>query len=171
MQPRFRRFAYGLAGNLDDADDLLQAAYLRAFDNLHQWRPGTRLDSWMYRIMQSIQINRYHAERVRGAGSQRVDPDTQVGTDGERETEAKLTLAAVRKFIGQMPDEQRTVILLIAVEGLSYKEAAETLGLPIGTVTSRLARARMALADHVDGKGLALGPQRMKTNGSDDENR
>lgn len=151
LQPRLRRFAYGLTGSRDGADDLVQAAYERAITRIHQWRPGSRLDSWMYRIIQSIHINQVRAERVRGSHLAPIDPDRQIGTDGVRESEARLTLEAVRREIGRLPEEQRAVLLLVAVEGQSYQEAAAVLGLPIGTVTSRLARARMALREYVYG--------------------
>ncbi len=150
LQPRLRRFAYGLTGSFDEADELVQSAYERAFARLGQWRAGTRLDSWMYRIIQTIRINRLEADRVRGRHLAPVDPDTRVGGDGEREAEAVITLEAVRRRVWELPEAQRTVLLLVAVEGLSYKEAAAVLGVPPGTVTSRLARARLALKDFVE---------------------
>lgn len=151
LRPRLRRFAYGLTGSMDEADDLVQAAYERALSRLHQWHPGSRLDSWMFRIVQSIRINRLKADRVRGTHLERVDPDTLWGGDGRRHMEAHLTLDRVRSFLGTLPEEQRAAVLLVAVEGLSYKEAAEALNVPIGTVTSRLGRARMAISAFVSG--------------------
>lgn len=151
LHPRLRRFAFGLTGSADEADDLVQAAFERALTRLHQWQPGTRLDSWMYRIVHSIRINRLKAERVRGSHLERVDPDSQTGSDGRHDMEMSLTLESIRRFLQRLPEEQRSAVLLVTVEGLSYKEAAETLGVPIGTVTSRLARARMAIAEFVDG--------------------
>jgi RNA polymerase sigma-70 factor (ECF subfamily) len=149
LLPRLRRFAYGLTGSLDEADDLVQATYVRALSRLDQWQAGTRLDSWMYRIAQSIRFNQLQAEKTRGSRYETVDPDTRPGSDGSRVVEAQLTLDAVRDYIWRLPEEQRVVLLLITVEGLSYKEAAETLDLPIGTITSRLARARLALNNFV----------------------
>lgn len=151
LQPRLRRFAYGLTGSLDEADDLVQAAYERAISRIAQWQVGTRLDSWMYRIVQSIHLNRQQANRVRGAHLQPVDPDTLTARDEARALEASMTLAKVRNFIGRLPEEQRAALLLVAVEGLSYRDAAEVLDLPVGTLTSRVARARVALRDFVDG--------------------
>lgn len=149
LMPRLRRFAYGLSGSLDQADDLVQATYARALSRLHQWQPGTRLDSWLYRIAQSIHSNRLKADNVRQRYYDPRDPDTQSGNNGAKQIEAQLTLLAVRDFIQQLPKEQRVVLLLVCVEGLSYKETAETLDLPIGTVTSRLARARLAVNSYV----------------------
>ncbi len=141
LQPRLRRFALGLSGSLDEADDLVQAAYERAIGRIEQWQAGTRLDSWMYRILQSIHLNRIQSRRVRGSHLQPVDPDTLRAPDNERALVASMTLAKVRAFIDRLPEEQRAALLLVSVEGLSYREAADTLNLPIGTLTSRIARA------------------------------
>lgn len=151
MRARLKRFAYGLAGSMDEADDLVQAAYERALARLDQWQEGTRLDSWMFRIIQSIHINRFHARAVRQGTGPTSDPDLLIGVDGERDAVARLTLDAVRRHVWQLPEDQRAVLLLVVVEGLSYKEVAETMQVPIGTVTSRLARARMAIRRHLDG--------------------
>jgi len=154
LQPRLRRFAYGLAGSLDEADDLVQSAFERALTRLHQWKPGTRVDSWMYRILQSIWVNRYHAGRVRGEHYAPIDPDLQSAGNLSDEVEAQLTLESVRRFVAGLPEEQRSVLMLVTVEGMSYRETAQTLGIPEGTVTSRLARARAALRSHVDGEDV-----------------
>lgn len=148
LQPRLRRFAYGLT---DEADELVQSAYERALTRLDQWRPGSRLDSWMYRIVQTIRINQLRSAKVRATHYAAVDPDTRCGSDGRTDMETQLTLDAVRGFIWSLSEEQRSVVLLVAVEGLSYKDASEVLGIPIGTVTSRLARARMAISEFVEG--------------------
>jgi RNA polymerase sigma-70 factor (ECF subfamily) len=142
--PRLRRFAFGLAGSLDEADDLVQAACERALARREQYEPGTRLVSWMYRIVQTIWIDR--ARRHRPIS---VDPATLAeypGGDAIGEAESRLALAEVRRAIAVLSPEQRTVLLLVSVEGLAYREAAEILGLPMGTIMSRLARARLALA-------------------------
>lgn len=150
LLPRLRRFAYGLTGSLDEGDDLVQSACERALSRLHQWQPGTRLDSWMYRIVQTTWIDRKRSERRR---ARPVDIDELKGIAGgdlAQETEARLHLGKVQRFVDALPAEQRAVLLLVTVEGLSYREAAELLDVPIGTIMSRLARARMAL-------GRALG--------------
>ncbi len=150
LLPRLRRFAYGLSGSLDEANELVQSTCERALSHLDQWQPGTRLDSWMYRILYSIRINKLHAEKLRTSKLDAGDLDDRIGGDSAREIEAKLTLEAVRQFIWKLPEEQRTVLLLVVVEGASYKEASDLLGIPIGTVTSRLARARTAIKEFVD---------------------
>ena len=154
LRPRLRRFAYGLAGTMDEADDLVQAAYERAFSRLHQWQPGTRLDSWMYRIVQSMWINQGRARRVREAHRQRTQASEEARVfEGQRALDAQLTLAAVRERLALMPEPQRAVLLLVAVEGLTYEEAAAVLEVPVGTVTSRLSRARRFLVERLGTAG------------------
>ncbi|MEQ1652447.1 MAG: RNA polymerase sigma factor [Hyphomicrobium sp.] len=145
LLPRLRRFAYALTGNLDKADDLVQDTCARALASADQWQPGTRLDSWMYRIAQNLWFDRLRATKVRG---EVIDVDTAidlVGADGRDVTESRLTLQAVSKSIAELPADQQLVIAHVCIDGLSYKDAADALGIPIGTVMSRLARARKAL--------------------------
>ncbi len=149
LQPRFRRFAYGLTGSMDQADDLVQNAYERAFTRLHQWKPGTRLDSWMFRIIQTVHLNGIDASRVRQRYASDVDP-ADVQAHRQSSPESSLQFEQVRKLVAQLPEDQRVVLLLVAVEGVSYKEASEILNVPIGTVTSRIARARSALVSGLD---------------------
>lgn len=146
LLPRLRRFAYGLTGSIDEGDDLVQATCERAIDRIETWEAGTRLDSWMYRIARNTYFNWRRAGRVRAEYLQVVDSEAQLTHDGARAMEAHLTLASARDCIARLPEEQRTVLLLVSVEGLAYKEVAAILDLPIGTVTSRLARARLALS-------------------------
>jgi RNA polymerase sigma-70 factor (ECF subfamily) len=150
LLPRLRRFARGLAGSDEEGDELLQDACARAISRAHQWLPGTRLDSWMYRTIQTIWLDRLRVDKVRGRNAGALDPDKLIGGDLQRECEARLLLDEVRRAIGRLPPEQRAVLLLVCVEGLSYREAADTLDLPIGTVMSRLCRARLALAHMLD---------------------
>ena len=155
LLPRLRRFAYGLTGSIDDGDDLVQTTCERAIRHIDTWQPGTRLDSWMYRIARNTYFNALRAKRIRADHLQSVDPNAANRVDGAGDMEARLTFAAVRDFIGRLPEEQRSIVLLVCVEGLSYKEVADILNLPIGTVTSRLARARIALKSFADGTGGA----------------
>jgi RNA polymerase sigma-70 factor (ECF subfamily) len=149
LLPRLRRFARGLAGTPDQADDLVQAACERAIARIEQWTPGTRLDSWMFRIVQTIWLDERRAVKVR-TGEGRIDAaeaaEPELSVDGVRRMEAHLTYDRVRRGIAKLPEEQRGVMMLVCVEGQTYKEAADTLGIPIGTVMSRLARARASLA-------------------------
>jgi RNA polymerase sigma-70 factor, ECF subfamily len=150
MLPRLRRFAVSLTGNVTDADDLVQDTVERALKYLHRWQPDTRLDSWMYRIAQNLWIDAVRSRRVR-ATVPGDPPEDAVVTDGERTAVAKLMFAKTCQALAELPEEQRAVVALVLVEGMSYRETAEILELPIGTVTSRLARAREALAARVLG--------------------
>jgi RNA polymerase sigma-70 factor, ECF subfamily len=142
--PRLRRFARGLTGTPTEADDLVQAACERALTRQHQFQEGTRFDSWMYRIVQTIWIDQVRARGVRKEEAEAADE--QLGTDTPvRLIEARLALAEVRNAIGCLPPDQRTTLMLVTVEGLSYREAAAVAGVPVGTIMSRLARARVAL--------------------------
>lgn len=151
LLPRLRRFARSLVGNSDDADDLLQTACERAIKNIHQWQRGTRLDSWMYRIVQSAWIDSLRARRTRDAYAESVAMATPE-IAGESIVVERLTLAAVQHALQRLPPEQRAILLLVCVEQLSYVEAAAVLEIPIGTVMSRLARGRLALRSLVEGQ-------------------
>ena len=148
--PRLRRFARGLAGSAVEADDLVQAACERALARQHQLQEGTRFDSWMFRIVQTIWIDQLRARDIRK--EEAVVEDERMGTDEpERRAEARLALDEVRHAVRRLPEEQRTALMLVTVEGLSYKEAADVLEVPQGTLTSRLVRGRMALLAELEG--------------------
>ena len=158
LLPRLRRFSYALTGNLDEADDLVQETCARALMSAAQWQVGTRLDSWMYRIAQNLWFDKLRATKSRG---EVVDVETAiglVGSDGRDVTESHLTLQVVTKSIAQLPADQQLVIAYVCVDGLSYKDAANALGIPIGTVMSRLARARIALHAALTSGGGTLAP-------------
>ncbi len=145
LVPRLRRFAYSLSGSTDAGDDLVQAACERALKNAAAFQPGTRMDSWMFRIIQNLWLDDRRRRRVRGT---QIDPETVTLSDdglGMRQAEDRMTLAAVRAAVDTLPDDLRLVLALVAIEGRSYREAAEALGIPIGTVMSRLSRARAQL--------------------------
>ena len=145
LLPRLRRFARGLARHASDADDLCQAAIERALKSRDQWQQGTRLDSWMYRITRNLWIDERRAAGRRGVQTQIDDGVRQVAGDGAAEVEAGVLRDDVDGAMARLPDEQREVVMLILVEGFAYREAAEILDVPIGTVTSRLARGRETL--------------------------
>jgi RNA polymerase sigma-70 factor (ECF subfamily) len=150
--PRLRRFARGLTGSASEADDLVQAACERALAREHQFQEGTRFDSWMFRIVQTVWIDQLRAREVRKEDSD--VPEERLGTDAPvRAIEARLALAEVRRAVQFLPHDQRTTLMLVTVEGLSYKEAAEVVGVPVGTIMSRLARARIALQQHLETGG------------------
>lgn len=156
--PQLRRFAYGLTGSVPDGDDLVQSTCERAIANLDKWEIGTRLDSWMFRIAQNLHRNAIRDSRSRAGKLNNLGAEMEHSTDGRKQQEDRDTLGAVRRFVAQLPEDQRAAMLLICVEGRSYKEAAAITGLPVGTLTSRLGRARAALREYLqDGVPLSGG--------------
>lgn len=145
LLPRLRRFAFALTGDKDKADDLVQDTCERALAHLEQWKPGTSLDSWMYRIAQNISVDHHRRRKSQGSESSLEEAEDLMGLDGRNVTETRLTLAAVTDGIARLPAEQKVLVAMVCVEGISYKEAAGILDIPIGTVMSRLSRARQAL--------------------------
>lgn len=151
LLPRLRRFAWSLADSRDEGDDLVQAACVKALGALDQYQPGTRLDAWMFRILRTGWIDRarYGARRPSTSNPETLETISDAGL-GARAAEARLTLARVRAAMADLPPEQREVLALVALEGLSYREAAAVLGIPIGTVMSRLGRARARLGAMIE---------------------
>ena len=143
LVPRLRRFAVGLSGNAADGDDLCQAAIERALVNRGKWQEGTRLDSWMYTMMRNIWIDETRARQRRGQTFVSDEAGAAVGADGAQESSVEL--GNVDRALSRLPDEQREAVLLVMVEGYAYKEAAEIVGCPVGTLNSRLVRGRDAL--------------------------
>lgn len=147
LLPRLRRFALGLAGKKEDADDLVQSACEHALARFDRWEPGSRLDSWMFRIVQNCHIDRLRAGRLRGDP---VDPAEHAHLADEKahlQPEMRDTLSRVLNAVTRLPPEQRSVVMLVCVEEYGYREAAELLEIPMGTVMSRLARARAKLSE------------------------
>ncbi|HVC51963.1 MAG TPA: sigma-70 family RNA polymerase sigma factor [Stellaceae bacterium] len=147
--PRLRRFARGLARAASEADDLVQAACERALSRKHQFQEGTRFDSWMFRIVQTIWIDQMRAREVRKEDGD-IAEERLGSYEPVRRVEARLALAEVRQAVEYLPQDQRAALILVTVEGLSYKEAAQVVGVPVGTIMSRLARARIALQQQLE---------------------
>jgi RNA polymerase sigma-70 factor (ECF subfamily) len=145
MLPRLRRFAFSLSRSPADADDLASQAVERALRSRNQFEPGTRLDSWLFRITRNLWIDEARSRQRKAAWEAPPEEGEMVGFDGAAAIEQSAELAAVMTAMSALPDEQREVVALIMIEGLGYREAAELLGLPIGTVSSRLVRGRNAL--------------------------
>src|SRR5262245_45536769 len=137
--PRLNRFALALTRDRAEADDVLQAACERAFSRLDQWDPDTRLDSWMFRMIQTIWFNELRARKVRekhADSAQAGQPKVQ-----HAEPEAQLLLLRAEQEILPVPENLRSVLPLVCLEQFSYRDAAKAAAIPIGTVMSRLARA------------------------------
>jgi RNA polymerase sigma-70 factor (ECF subfamily) len=148
LLPRLRRFALTLTRQPSLADDLVQIACERALAHSDQWSPGTRLDAWVFRILRNAWIDHVRHRRTDGLMDDVSDHEHKL-VDGDSEDRIlnRLTLAEVQRAIAGLPDEQREVLILVCVEDLAYREAAEVLGVPIGTVMSRLARARRRIIE------------------------
>lgn len=145
LLPRLRRFAHGLAANRADADDLTQITIERALRARMQWQEGTRLDAWLYRIMRNCWID---TVRARGRAARVIAPEEageHVGHDPTGQMDAKIDLDRLMQAMEKLPPEQREVVALVLIEGFGYRETAELLDLPIGTISSRLVRGRTAL--------------------------
>ena len=143
LLPRLRRLARALTRDVTAADDLVQIAIERALSRRDQWRPGTRLDSWVMRIMKNAWIDE---TRSRGRWRKVLDSE-EAGvnvSDGSGQTDEQLAIA---QAMANLPDEQRIAVALVLVDGLSYADAAEVLEIPPGTLNSRVVRGRMALME------------------------
>jgi RNA polymerase sigma-70 factor (ECF subfamily) len=149
LLPRLRRLARAIAGQ--DGDDLVQICVERALSRLSQYDPDSRLDRWMFRILKNAWIDetRRRARKARVFAPQEAGENT--GDDSAERMQAKLEIADVAKAMAQLPEDQRLAVALVCVEGLTYREAAEVLEVPMGTLTSRLARGREALLARLGG--------------------
>jgi RNA polymerase sigma-70 factor (ECF subfamily) len=145
LLPRLRRFAHALSRNSADADDLAQSTIERALRSRDQWQKGTRLDSWLYRIMRNLWIDTARARTRKERHEAPAEEGDSIGEDPRDAIHASIELKRAMSAMERLPDEQREVVALILVEGFGYREVSEMLDLPIGTVSSRLVRGRTAL--------------------------
>ncbi|MGO4312104.1 RNA polymerase sigma factor [Pseudomonas sp. KB_15] len=144
---RLWRYGLLLSRQRHVADDLVQATCVRALERAGQYVPGTRMDRWLLSILHSIWLNEVRARRVR-QGQGCVDADEALSFDGESVAQTHVLAAQVIRRVDALPETQRETVFLAYVEGLSYREVAEVLQVPIGTVMSRLAAARAKLAEY-----------------------
>ncbi len=149
LLPNLRRFAIALCRSRDLADDLVQITCEKAIAGRESFDPATRLDAWLFRIMRNTWIDMARRKKTQGVAVDIADMPEAAVTDGAAVAENSLTLQSVFRVIGQLPEDQREVLMLVCVEDMSYKDAAEILGIPIGTVMSRLARARLAISKDI----------------------
>ena len=143
--PRLRRYALVLTGNSARGDDLVQDTLTRAWDKRSYWRPGSDLRAWLFTIMHNVFVNQLAAAR-RDAANVSLDAEDGDGIASQissyDDPTKRVELREVMQKVRRLPADQREVLMLVAVEGMRYEEVAETLGIPIGTVMSRLSRAR-----------------------------
>jgi RNA polymerase sigma-70 factor, ECF subfamily len=145
LVPRLRRFCQVLTKSIDAGDDLAQATIERALSRMDQWQQGTRLDNWMFKIARNIFIDSIRTSKRRGTHVDLGELADLSGEDGRQITETRSDLARAQQAIASLTDEQRALVALVIVDGRSYKEAASILDIPIGTVMSRIARARQSI--------------------------
>ncbi len=164
--PRLKRFALALTGHEADADDLVQATVLKALEKAARFeeRNERAFHAWLFTLARHVWIDEWRRRRARGAG--REDPieaaETVVRADGGG-AETRVAAREVLEALATLAEDQRAVLVLVAVEGLRYREAAEVLGVPIGTVMSRLARARAKLSERL---GASEGMRPMAARGA-----
>ena len=141
--PNLRRYARALVGDRDGADDLVQDTLERAVRKFHLWRPGD-LRAWLFSIMHNVFVNQLKARKI--------SPDVEIDETfaAPMSTVTSLDLQDLQRALGALAPEQREVVLLVGLEGLSYAETAEVLDIPVGTVMSRLARGRDRLRALMD---------------------
>jgi RNA polymerase sigma-70 factor, ECF subfamily len=145
LLPRLRRFAFGLCRSAADADDLVQSAVERALKSEHAWQPGTRLDSWMYRILQNTWIDQTRRHRSRGDETPIDEAFEVVGEDARETLETRAMAAKALQAFGALSPDIRAAASLVILNGQSYREAADALDVPVGTIMSRVSRARRSL--------------------------
>ncbi|MFZ2509298.1 MAG: RNA polymerase sigma factor [Steroidobacteraceae bacterium] len=147
MLPQLRRFARVITRRVQDADDLVQVAIDKALTHADQWRPESRLESWTFGIMKNAWIDEIRARSRRARG---FAPEKAGLGVGDRSAEDRDNALFVEAAMARVPEEQRLAVALVLIEGLSYKEAAATLAIPVGTLTSQLAQGRETLESLLD---------------------
>lgn len=150
VMPRLKRYAIVLAVTPESSDDLLQATLERALQKQQQWKIDTHLDRWLFTIMSSIWKNEIRSRVVRQGNGLSEDVDLLFDKSNEDKVNRTFLYEQVFKEVMVLPENQREPIILIYVEGIKYQEAADILEIPLGTLMSRLARARIALANRFD---------------------
>lgn len=138
--PRLRRYARALAGDRARADDLVQDTLERAWNKFHLWRPGSDLRAWLFTVMHNVYVNQVRSARSFVALEDEAVEMAVAGTQG-----AGIEVRDLERALALLPLEQREVLLLVALDDMSYAEVARTVGIPIGTVMSRLSRGREKL--------------------------
>lgn len=150
LLPELRRFAYSLTCDRDAADDLTQSALERALSKASAWDSRRPLKFWVFRIARNLWLDQLRAAKVRGNTEDIDDEGVDIADDRLAAMHTTQELREVTDKMRELPEDQRAVLALVALEGYSYKETAELLDIPVGTVMSRLSRARKTLIEHFD---------------------
>lgn len=154
LLPRLRRFARALTGNMADADDLVQAACEKALQHMGQLKDDIRMDRWIFAILRNAWRDDRRSSRNKMPHDDISEMTDLLGDDGREIVAQRSEMANLRRAVDSLPLEQREVVSAVILEGLAYREAAELLEVPIGTVMSRLARARGAIAQMLADGGM-----------------
>jgi len=155
LLPRLRRYAYALTGARHDADDLLQSTLERLL--VKGVPEAVEVDKWAFRVCRNMWIDEIRARRVRSAVALEESGAMEQTFDGENALMSKLALAEIGDAMDELPEEQRAALSLVVLEGLSYAQAADVLETPIGTIMSRIARARAALSKALRAESPPIG--------------
>lgn len=163
LLPRLRRFATSLAKDTDQADDLVQAACERALKRLDQLREGSRLDSWLYRIIYTQWIDKMRRRKIRSEKLIILGRDIE-SRSAQTEFDSRLNASLdIHQALRRLPKEHRAAVMLVCVDGYSYAEAAEVLDVPAGTVASRVSRARIMMGRCLtDAKDRSCRPRKLE---------
>ena len=148
--PRLRRYARALVNDRASADDLVQDTLERAWAKLHLYRRGTDLRAWLFTVMHNVHVNKVRSARATDPLDDEMPELAQRAAQGD-----SLVVRDLDRAIARLPDEQRVVLLLVTLEEMSYDQVARALGIPIGTVMSRLSRAREKLRAMMLGQSAA----------------
>lgn len=147
LLPALRRFAWSLTNSVHDADDLLQNTVERLL--VKDMPADVHLSKWAFTVCRNLWIDECRSRKVRGAVTWDIELHDIIPVDGEKDMQLKIEMEQINTAMQQLPEEQHLVLSMVAVQGLSYQETADTLGIPLGTVMSRLARARSRLMELV----------------------
>ncbi len=142
--PRLRKFAYGLTGSIEKGDDLVQSTCVRAIEKSSQWQVGTKFDSWMFRIAKNIFTDSWRKQKVKDRVLEQIKQESDKRLEHDQ-LDNYVTFCEVREAMNCLSEKHKIILMLVCVEGYSYQESSEILNIPVGTVASRVVRARNAL--------------------------
>ena len=147
LLPALRRFAWSLTNSVHDADDLVQNTVERLL--VKGMPDDADINKWAFTVCRNLWVDECRSRKVRGVVTWEPDEHDVITVDGEKDMQLKIEVAQINALLQQLPEEQHLVLSMVTVQGLSYQETADTLGIPLGTVMSRLARARTRLVELV----------------------